>query len=126
MWVLVVEDDEATQQLLAEVLEDAGYEVRAAPSGEAALQAVRRVGHPGIILLDGLLPRMDGATFLRRYRRRRGPHAPVVAISGSEPAAERMRDVGADAVLIKPLELRELIAVIGRYATPVPGSSRAA
>ena len=118
VWVLVVEDDEATRELLIDTLGEAGYQVRTAADGDAALALLRREGHPAVILLDGLMPGMDGATFLQAYRGHAGPHAPIVAISASNVAAEQLRQAGVDAVLPKPFLLAELLAVVGRFAQP--------
>ena len=110
--VLVIEDDEAIRALVHEVLTDGGYEVHEARSGNDGLACVSEV-RPDLILLDKLMPDGDGTTFARGYRARKGPHAPIVALSAAADAGDWAARIGAAAYLGKPLDINDLLAVVG-------------
>jgi CheY-like chemotaxis protein len=117
--ILVVDDDPVILSLVAGTLEDEGYEAVTAPHGAAALEILarrRRVGAPlpDLILLDMRMPVMDGWAFAEAYRRTSGPHAPIVVITAAHDAADRAAEIGADAVLAKPFDLDEFVAVVDR------------
>jgi DNA-binding response OmpR family regulator len=107
--VLVVEDDPNLRDTLAEVLRDDGHDVRVAEDGEAALAAVDEWA-PELIVLDLMMPRMDGFAFRQAQRDRSGPVTPKVlllsAATGVEAAAEELH---ADAWLVKPFGLYDVL-----------------
>ena len=114
--VLVVDDDEAIRDLLDDVLELEGYESRCAPDGEAAL-AVAADWTPDVIVLDLMMPKMDGWQF--REAQRGVPHlrdVPVLVVSASQRARDAYHELGAAAVVAKPFDLDELIGAIDRLA----------
>ena len=113
--ILVVDDDTAIRRVVAAVLADEGYTVAEAPDGGAAL-ARARAAPPRLILLDMRMPGMDGWEFARRYRRRPGPHAPIICVTAAVDAAARGAQIGAVAALAKPFDLDELVALVGRHA----------
>ena len=113
--ILVVDDDAAIRRVVAAVLADEGYTVAEAPDGGAAL-ARARAAPPRLILLDMRMPGMDGWEFARRYRRRPGPHAPIICVTAAVDAAARGAQIGAVAALAKPFDLDELVALVGRHA----------
>jgi len=112
--VLVVEDDEAILEFLEWALVDEGYDVATAPDGVAALKTLETL-RPDIILLDLLMPRMDGQSFARAYHARPQPHAPIVLISASNEAPTLVSVVGAVEHLAKPFNLALLLATIDRH-----------
>lgn len=108
--VLVVEDDPHIRSILETALSDDGYEVRVAAHGREGLSQLD--GWPAdVILLDLMLPVMDGWTFLAE--RRQGnlvPNARVVVLSASRGARpEELLEQGADAVIPKPFNLDTLL-----------------
>ena len=114
--VLIVEDDDAICAMLTAALEGEGCAVRTCGTGGDALRAT--LAHrPDVILLDWRLPDMDGGEFARRYREAVADPAPLVLLSGltdmSRYAAEE--DVRPVAVLPKPFDLDELLAVLRRF-----------
>jgi len=118
--VLVLDDDRPFLNMLGWALRDAGHEVASATDGAAGLELIER-WPPDAILLDVHMPGMDGETFVRRYRARPGPPAPIVVISAFQDARTRIRD--ADAYVRKPFELDDLIGLIselGPKSAPTP------
>jgi CheY-like chemotaxis protein len=115
--VLVVEDDADIKEALVQVLEGEGLDVRAADNGLDALNVLRAPGAPlpCVILLDLMMPVMDGWTFRTTQLADPGlAHIPVVVLTaaGTTMGAEKVR---ADATLRKPVDLDTLLETLGRY-----------
>ena len=110
--VLVVDDNEDIREVLAMILEEEGYRVSRAANGRAALEVVARE-MPALILLDMKMPVMDGWEFAAELRRRYAESAPIVVISAAEDARRRAAEIGAQAWLGKPFDLRQLVAIVG-------------
>lgn len=106
----MVDDDAAVRESLERSLRFEGYEVRTAPDGVAALEVVAR-DQPDIVVLDVMMPRMDGLETCRRLRAR-GDDVPVLMLTARDGLADRVSglDVGADDYLVKPFALEELFA----------------
>ena len=111
--VLVVEDDDAVATFVREALEDQGYQVASARHGAAALEVAEGF-RPDVILLDLRMPIMDGWSFVKQYRRVAQLPASIVLLSAVHETREIAAQVKADAVLVKPLELDELLATVAR------------
>ena len=116
--VLVVEDEDAVGDVVADVLTDEGYDVRRARNGREALNVL--VGWvPQVILLDLMMPEMDGWAFRARQRQLATAAAvPVIVLSGAREARARAAELGAVEALSKPFDLDEVIAAVGRWITP--------
>ncbi len=99
--VLVVEDDEDSAELLAEILQRKGHRVTVAHTGEAAL-ATAVSFEPMVVLLDLGLPDMDGAELCPRLRALPTPPGRVVALTGYSGDHAKLRSLGFDQCLIKP------------------------
>ena len=114
--ILIVDDDEDIRELLAEFLRDEGYRVQTAKNGLDALTSLRAGdGRPCLILLDLMMPVMNGFQFLEAFRS--DPElspipVAVVTAHGSLGVAERAAI--AAPILSKPLELPTLLEVVGR------------
>jgi CheY-like chemotaxis protein len=109
--VLVVDDDEAIRTAVAEILELSGYDVAVASDGQEAVELLEVGLEPRAIILDLMMPRMDGWTFLRRIRGDpRFQELPVVVTS----AVASERPPGADACLQKPFEVTNLDREVAR------------
>nr|WP_051061816.1 response regulator transcription factor [Nocardiopsis chromatogenes] len=108
--VLVVEDEPAVRDAVAGALEIEGYEVRRATDGATGLEAVR-AWPPDAIVLDLLMPFMDGLTMCMRLRER-GDRTPVLVLTARDAVSDRVEglDAGADDYLVKPFDLDELLA----------------
>jgi len=118
--ILVVDDEAPIRNLVVAVLLDEGYDVASAP---AALDALAQIAErpPDLVLLDVMMPGMDGLEMLQRLRADpRFAAIPVVIMSAAYTRKDRV--AGADALLPKPFDLSELIEVVARAlarATPV-------
>jgi CheY-like chemotaxis protein len=111
--VLIVEDDADMRAVLAEVLRWEGHAVYEATHGQDALDLLGADCRPHLILLDILMPVMDGLTFLRRKQSLpRITHIPVVVVSATAEASIS----GACCVLRKPVDPGELVETVTRYA----------
>lgn len=110
--ILLVDDDKAIIDNLAPLLERAGFAVAVAANGEAALDQVTQLA-PDLIVLDVLMPRMNGREVLRRLRQE-GDWTPVILLTRVGEATERAMalEEGADDYLNKPFDPYELVARI--------------
>ena len=110
--ILLVDDEQAITDNLAPLLERAGFAVTVAADGEQALQQTAAFA-PDLIILDVLMPRMDGREVLRRLRQE-GDWTPVILLTQVGESAERAMalEEGADDYLNKPFDPHELIARI--------------
>ena len=104
--ILIVEDDEDLVNLSTHWLEKAGYLVEHAPDGAAALELLNNDPLPAVVLLDVMLPKIDGFEVLRRIRAdRRTRRLPVVVVTSfsRDKDAQRGRALGANDYIVKPL-----------------------
>lgn len=114
--VLVIDDDEQIRSLVSALLKDEGFSVEAAADGASALERLATL-QPELILLDMLMPGMNGIEFIRRYRDRPGPHAPIVLFTAAQGGL--IADQGhieVSATLAKPFDLDDLLRLVDRYA----------
>ena len=114
--VMVIEDDFAIRETLRELLEEEGYRVVWAANGLEALSRLQRGQPPQLILLDLMMPVMDGWEF-RRAQRGDSTLAsiPVVVMSADATADHEPEELAADAFLPKPFELGRLLDTVHRY-----------
>lgn len=112
--VLVVEDDDVTRDLFAEILESEGYEVAAEPEGRAALVRTRS-WRPDLIILDLVMPGVDGWYF--RALQRQIPRlrdVPVIVISARRPPWREEDMLEPTAFLAKPFDLDAFVSLVDR------------
>ncbi len=126
--VMVIDDDPDILEVTRFVLENAGYRVATAANGADALASLREA-KPGLILLDLMMPVMNGWEF--RAEQTRDPElaaVPVVVITGAGNAAARAAPAGVAGLLEKPVDLDTLLSAVGRYCkrgrTPNPDGQR--
>jgi DNA-binding response OmpR family regulator len=110
--ILLVDDETAITDNLAPFLARSGFDVSVASNGEEALQKVA-TGHPDLLVLDVLMPRLDGREVLRRLRQE-GNWIPILLLTQVGEAGERAMalEEGADDYLNKPFDPHELVARI--------------
>ncbi|GAA2894325.1 response regulator transcription factor [Nonomuraea rubra] len=108
--LLVVDDEPALREALQSSLEFEGYKVVTANDGQQALDALAAEPYDAV-LLDVMMPRLDGLTACRRLRGS-GNHVPVLMLTARDAVGDRVSglDAGADDYLVKPFELDELLA----------------
>jgi DNA-binding response OmpR family regulator len=119
--ILVVDDQSSVRQLLQEYLTEQGFRIVTAADGQEAIYTARHT-QPDLILLDIMMPRMDGYQFLRQYRTER--QTPVIIITARQEETDAVLglDLGADDYIVKPFRMRELLsrikAVLRRAGEP--------
>jgi DNA-binding response OmpR family regulator len=108
--VLVVDDEPMVREVLSRYLERDGFEVETAGDGEAALTAFAELG-PDLVLLDLMLPRVDGFEVFRRMRASR-PGSPVIMLTARGDVTDRIvgLEIGADDYVAKPFSPKEVVA----------------
>jgi len=127
--ILVVDDERAVRDSLRRALELQGYEVDLAADGAEALARLNANGQPDAIVLDILMPEVDGLEVCRRLRRA-GNSVPVLMLTARDAVGDRVEglDAGADDYLVKPFALEELLArvraLLRRGAASVDGVLR--
>ncbi len=115
--ILVVDDDEDICMVVKLILEGEGLRVTEASDGEEALAKLRGGLQPRLILLDMMMPKMDGEAFLRElHRDPQRRHLPVVIMSGNRQSRQRAAELSVQGYLIKPVELDELLRVVRQFA----------
>src|SRR5215207_738850 len=121
MRVLVTEDDARMAALLGQALTEADHEVRVVGSGERAIDALGEDAYD-LVLLDVMLPRLDGFATCRRIRER-GEKMGILMLTARDDVHDRIRglDAGADDYLGKPFSLDELLARVRAFERRGPG-----
>lgn len=115
MDVLFVDDDPDLREAVHMMLDLAGYEVRCVENGERALDAVAEK-MPAVVLLDMLMPVMNGWDCAAALRARYGPNVPIVVVTAAEHARARAAQIGGVAdVLRKPFDMDDLLGIVARY-----------
>jgi CheY-like chemotaxis protein len=116
--ILVIDDNRQLRETLTEFLYLHGHDVRCAADGAEAMQVLARLENPpAIILLDVMMPVLDGWDFLAALRQKPVlAHIPVVIVSACDYIAERAKEAGAVAILRKPVRPQMLLRVIERFA----------
>ncbi|MEW6495265.1 MAG: response regulator transcription factor [Cyanobacteriota bacterium] len=112
MNILLVEDDEGLAEALAEALCDQGYTVSIANDGEAGWVQLNRVDYD-LLLLDVMLPQLDGVTLCKRLRSQNYSR-PILLVTALDSSVDKVAglDAGADDYVVKPVDLAELLARI--------------
>jgi two-component system response regulator MprA len=112
MRILVVDDDAAVRESLGRALRLEGYEVELASDGAEALERLEANGDdPDLVVLDVLMPNVDGLEVCRTLRRA-GSRLPVLMLTARDEVSDRVAglDAGADDYVVKPFALAELLA----------------
>ncbi len=116
--VLLIEDDGGIRESIADCLTFEGYEVVSAANGEEGLQCLRSSARPGLIILDLVMPIMNGAEFLERLRQDESLSDIPVVVMTAAMLAGAPQVPEADENLSKPFELDDLLRLVERYIGP--------
>jgi CheY-like chemotaxis protein len=119
--ILIVEDDDDLRSVVSELLRDLGYKVATAMNGRDALDYLRANRPPGLIVLDLMMPVMDGVEFCRR--RLRDPALRAIPIFLFTARGQTIANVSAVKVLRKPLVVDEFIEAVRSVVLPAAASS---
>jgi two-component system, OmpR family, response regulator len=123
MRILVVEDEPRLQRSLAKALREEGYAVDTADAGDDGLYKAESYDYDAVVL-DIMLPRLDGWEVLERLRRKK--QTPVLMLTARDATRDRVRglDTGADDYLVKPFDLTELLARLRALIRRSAGQAR--
>ena len=110
--VLVIEDEDDLRESMRDLLEDGGYAVVAARDGQEALDALAGIEHLCVVLLDLLMPRMNGWDFFEKMRALPDHGMVPVVVHSSAPSRA---PAGVALVLKKPVEPERLLSVVREY-----------
>jgi two-component system, chemotaxis family, chemotaxis protein CheY len=121
--ILLVEDDENIRQDLVCILEGEGYHVATAVNGSEAITCLQTITLPRLILLDLMMPVMNGWELLQELRKRqRFARIPIIIVSGAGKGAgnvqEQAKALGVAGYLEKPFELAYVLAMVGQHCDP--------
>jgi len=116
--ILVIEDDHDTRVSLRQNLEREGYVVHTAANGVQGWEILNRIGSPALILLDAVMPMMNGEEFLKKVAADSKLRAvPVVVMSAFPEVAKAL---AAKAFVQKPIDLKSLLEVVEKHCGPAP------
>jgi CheY-like chemotaxis protein len=119
--ILIVEDDADTRDMIGRFLELEGYAVETAANGRQALDRLDAGSPACVILLDLMMPVMDGWEF-RRIQVSKSALSKIPVIVFSAAGRDRMSQIDANDYLSKPVDLDELLERISRYCRPLPSA----
>lgn len=121
--ILIIEDDEGVRGSLRGVLEEEGYSVEVAGDGAEGLRRLEAEPPPSLILLDLMMPGMDGEEFrTRQLTDPRTANIPVIVVSARPDARQTARRLGAADYLQKPMSFEALLHVVQNQAITVVNS----
>ncbi len=116
--IFIIEDDRDTREMLGKFLELEGYEVETAANGQQALERLAQGATACVIVLDLMMPVMDGWQF-RRMQVEDARLAKIPTIIVSAAGHERMAHINADAYLAKPIDMDELLSRLSEFCPAV-------
>lgn len=119
--ILIVEDEEVLKEALQDILQGEGHQVLTAHNGLEALGTLAREKHLDLVLLDLMLPLVDGVTVLERLRRE-APSTAVVIVTSCAP--EDLRGQPVQGFLRKPFSLEALLRAVNAVLSQAPLASR--
>ena len=114
--LLLVEDDRDLREALCQLLNDSGYDVVCAENGREALEYLAGAPPPCVVLLDLMMPVMNGWEFrAEQSKNQRISDIPVVVVTADGRADLKALALGVDDYLRKPIQIDRLLDVVGRY-----------
>jgi two-component system, chemotaxis family, chemotaxis protein CheY len=121
--VLIIDDDQDLRDSIGDLLRQRGYTVQTAEDGQTALATMARNRTPCVVLLDLVMPGMDGWTFLTVVQA--DPQTSRIPIVIASAHAATHAPAGTAGILRKPFDIDELFAVVARHCGPAPAPQAA-
>ena len=115
--VLIIEDDKNISYALTALLESEGYATLSAENGSGALELLQNHEMPHLILLDMIMPGMNGWEFAKEFFSRYENRAPIIVMTAAADVEQRAQDVRAIGWIMKPFSPDVLISLIKKHAT---------
>ncbi|HET7274867.1 MAG TPA: response regulator [Longimicrobiaceae bacterium] len=113
--ILIAEDHPDSREALKVLLEASGYEVALAEDGQEAIERARML-HPDLIVMDIMMPNLDGFEATRRLRKiDEFRQTPILALTALEGAQSRVMEAGCNACVTKPIDIRRFLEIINRW-----------
>ena len=119
--ILVIDDDDTIRDLIVDVLEDEGYRTLCATNGRQALEILDGAT-PAVIVVDSLMPMMNGSEFVRRYRETYPKGVPIMMLSGQSEGRRDTADLIIDHHLMKPFDLQEFLDAVAALCDRGPAA----
>ena len=113
--IFVVEDDPGISLVLSELLEDEGFKVQVAENGVVALELLQKYGVPNLILLDMIMPKMNGWEFAKEFTAKYDHLCPIIAMTAAADAKQRAKDINAADLIEKPFDFDKCLATIKKH-----------
>lgn len=112
--VLIIDDDERNTFALSAVLKSKGYSCLTVTDGEKGLELLRNNNQIGIVLMDMMMPEIDGYETLKRIRQNKINHIPIVAVTAQAMIGDREKCLaaGADDYISKPVDVDKLLHIL--------------
>jgi CheY-like chemotaxis protein len=114
-YVFVVDDEEDIREIMSTVLELEGFSVKTAQNGRDAVAKLKELPAPALILLDLMMPEMDGFGFLEQVRQGALPHCAAVPVVVVTAFSQKEVPTGAVQLLTKPVPLEHLVRLVRGY-----------
>ncbi len=120
--ILILDDDPTILSFLRESLQEEGYQVTTATNGREGLQQLQRQRYD-LILLDLMMPIIDGERFVAELRRRGLTEPPIILLSADRNVAGKVRSLAVTAGVPKPFSLDELLTLVAHYLPTGPSGA---
>ena len=115
--IFVIEDDPGISFVLSELLEGEGFEVQVAENGVVALELLQKHGVPSLILLDMIMPKMNGWEFAKEFTEKYDHLCPIIVMTAAADAKQRAKDINAVDLIEKPFDFDQFLATIKKHIT---------
>jgi CheY-like chemotaxis protein len=115
--IFVIEDDPGISFVLSELLEGEGFKVQVAENGVVALELLQKHGVPSLILLDMIMPKMNGWEFAKEFTEKYDHLCPIIVMTAAADAKQRAKDINAVDLIEKPFDFDQFLATIKKHIT---------
>ena len=113
--ILIIEDDGDIAFAICTLLESEGYDVAVAENGIVALSILKEKGVPNLILLDMMMPKMNGWEFAAEFRSQYPKNCPIIVMTAAADAKQRAADIDAAEWIEKPFAFKKFLELISKY-----------